>query len=445
MSIPQPAYQETYLRLHGDLPGAGAAWMTHMRNSALSAFQQQGFPDTRVEAWKYTDLRSLGRHAFTPASDSGEITEAALEPWLFNHEPMHRLVFVDGRLALKLCPFQTLLSGAALTSLAAVLEQCPDELENLLGHTLDADRPGFDTMNTAFLQDGAYLKLERDAVLEQPVHLLFISTGQAERMTTVRNIITAGPGSSATVIESWVALGDAVSLTNTITEIVLAENASLQHYKLEQECDSATHIGGTYVRQQRDSRFTSHSITLGGQLVRNELDVNLAGRGAECALNGLTITHGRQHVDNNTRINHHQPYASSNEWYKGILDDRSRTVFSGRIVVHPDAQKTRAQQSNHSLLLSADAEADARPQFEIYADNVQCTHGCTVGALDADALFYLRTRALDSETARKLLVYAFAADVLERMRLEPVRRYLERQLAGRLAGSDALLQGTLLH
>jgi Fe-S cluster assembly protein SufD len=243
-----------------------------------------------------------------------------------------------------------------------------------------------------------------------------------------------------------VALGDAVSLSNTITEIVLAENASLEHYKLEQEGDSATHIGGTCVRQQRDSRFSSHSIALGGRLVRNELDVSLAGRGAECALNGLTVTHGRQHVDNNTRIDHRQPHASSNEWYKGILDNRSRTVFSGRIVVHPDAQKTRAQQSNHSLLLSAEAEADARPQFEIYADDVQCTHGCTVGELDADALFYLRSRALDSETARKLLVYAFAADVLERMRLEPVQRYLERQLAGRLTGSDALLQqDSLLH
>ena len=446
MSIPQPTYQETWQRLHADLPGATAAWMTRLRENALSDLQQQGLPDTRIEAWKYTDLRSLGRHAFTPAApDSAVITEADLDPWLFDHEAMHRLVFVDGRYAPQYCPFQTLLTGVTLTSLATVLEQRPDELRNLLGHTLDTDRAGFDTMNTAFLQDGAYLKLERDAVLEQPVHLLFISTGQAERMTTVRNIISAGPGSSATVIESWVALGDAVCLSNTITEIMLAEHAEVEHYKLQQESDSATHIGGTYVRQLRDSRFTSHSIALGGRLVRNELDVSLAGRGAECALNGLSITHDRQHVDNNTRIDHYQPNASSNEWYKGILYDRSRTVFSGRIVVHPDAQKTRAQQSNHSLLLSADAEADARPQFEIYADDVQCTHGCSVGALDADALFYLRTRALDSETARKLLVYAFAADVLERMQLEPVRRHLERQLAGRLTGSDALLQDSLLH
>jgi Fe-S cluster assembly protein SufD len=445
MSSRQPSYQETFQRLQQHLPGAAVEWMSRMRNSALAAMQRQGFPDTHVEAWKYTDLRSLQRHAFTPVPASGEITGTDLEPWLFDHEPMHRLVFVDGRLAPRLCPTRALPDGVTLTSIAAMLAQRPDELENRLGHTLDPQRPGFDAMNTAFLQDGACLKLERGAALEQPLHLLFISTGQAERMTTVRNVIQAGPGSSATVIESWVALADAVGLTNTVTEIVLAENASLEHYKLEQEADSVTHIGGTYVRQQRDSRFTSHSIALGGRLVRNELDAGLAGRGAECTLNGLTVTRGRQHVDNNTRIDHHQPHASSNEWYRGILDDRSRTVFSGRIVVHPDAQKTRAQQSNHSLLLSADAEADARPQFEIYADDVQCVHGCTVGELDADALFYLRSRALDRETARKLLVYAFAADVLERMRLEPVRRYLERQLAGRLTGSDALLQGASLH
>jgi Fe-S cluster assembly protein SufD len=445
MSLPQPVYRDTFQRLQHQLPGASVTWLSRQRDSALATLQQQGFPDTRVEAWKYTDLRNLGRHAFKPADECGGIAEADLEPWLFEHEPMHRRVFVDGRLVPQLCPLQTLPSGVTLSNLAAALEQNPDELEDLLGRTLDPDRPGFDAMNTAFLQDGAFLRLDRDAVLEQPLHLLFINTGQAERMTTVRNVIMAGPGSSATVIESWVALGDAVSLTNTVTEIVLEENASLQHYKLAQEGDSTTHIGGTYVRQQRDSRFTSHSIALGGRLVRNELQVDLNGRGAECALNGLTVTQGRQHVDNNTRIDHRQPHASSNEWYRSILDDRSRTVFSGRIVVHPDAQKTRAQQSNHSLLLSPQAEADARPQFEIYADDVQCTHGCTVGELDAEALFYLRSRALDSETARKLLVYAFAADVLERMQLQPVRRYLEQQLAARLTGNDALLRDAPRH
>ena len=438
-------YRETFERLHDHLPGASVPWIKHMRSKAMTEFQQQAFPDTRVEAWKYTDLRGLKRRSFSPPDTRGEIHESALEPWLFSHEPMHRLVFVDGWFAPDLCPFQTLLDGVTLTSLATVMEHSPDELETVLGYTLGTDRPGFDAMNTAFLQDGAFIRLDRDAMLEQPIHLLFISTGQADSLTAVRNVIQAGPGSAATVIESWVALNDATSLTNTITEIVLDENAALQHYKLEQEGAATTHIGGLYVQQDRNSHLDAHSIALGGRLVRNELQVDLNGRGAACILNGLTLTHHQQHVDNHTRIEHHQPQATSNESYKGILDDRSRTVFSGRIVVHPGAQQTQAQQSNHSLLLSSDAEADARPQFEIYADDVQCTHGCTVGELDAEALFYLRSRALDEDAARSLLIYAFAADVLDRMHLDPVRHHLEQQLAERLTGSAAVLQDVLLH
>jgi Fe-S cluster assembly protein SufD len=445
MSIPQPSYQGIFQRLQQHLPGAGIAWMSQMRDSALATLQQQGFPDTRIEAWKYTDLRSLGRHLFTPTTANREISTAQLEPWLFDQEPMHRLVFVDGRFAPQLSPLHALPGGVTLTSLAAALERHPAELEHRLGRTLDTQRPGFNAMNTAFLQDGAYLKLERQTVLDLPVHLLFISSGQTEHMATLRNVIMAAPGSAVTVIESWVALGDATCLSNTITEIMLEDNASLEHYKVVQEGDSATHIGDTSVYQQADSRFTSHSITLGGRLVRNDLDVCLDGHGAECALNGLTLTRGRQHVDNHTRIDHQQSHASSREYYKGILDDRSRTVFSGRIKVHPGAQKTTAQQNNHSLLLSADAEADARPQFEIYADDVQCTHGCTVGELDADALFYLRSRALDRESARNLLVYAFAADVLERMQQQPVRHYLEQQLARHLSGATARLQSAAWH
>jgi len=441
MSIPQHDYREAFERIHDRLPGAGVPWLTRMRSRAMTAFQQKPFPDTRVEEWKYTDLRSLNRHAFTPAAVRACLTD--LTAWLFDGAPMHRMVFVDGHFTPELHPFRTLLTGVTLTSLAAALAEQPGQLEDVLGRTLAPDRPGFDAMNTAFLQDGAYIRLERDAVLEQPIHLLFISTGQTEAMMTLRNVIQAGPGSSATVIESWVALDDAVCLTNTITEIVLDEGAAVEHYKLAQEGARATHIGGTYVHQGRDSRLVSHSIALGGRLVRNELQVDLDGEGAECALNGLTLTQGRQHIDNNTRINHLRPHATSNEWYKGILADRSRTVFSGRIVVHPQAQQTRAQQSNHSLLLSGDAEADARPQFEIHADDVQCTHGCTVGELDADALFYLRSRALDEASARSLLVYAFAADVLERMRLDPVRDYLEHRLATHLTGHDTLLQEAL--
>lgn len=430
MNDPKVAWRDSFERAQDRSPGAGAPWLLRQRSKAMEAFQQQGLPDTRVEAWKYTSLRRLQRQTFTPAA--GTATVSDITPWLLGDEPMHRLVFVDGHYRPDLQPFRTLLTGATLCSLASALEKRPDDVEHVLGRTLDVSTPGFNALNTAFLQDGAWIRLEQDAELELPVHLLYISTGQPDAMTMHRNLIVAGAGSSATIIESWISLNEAAGLTNTVTEIMLEDNAALSYYKLGQEDETTTHVGGTYVRQAAGSRFASYSITLGGRLVRNDLQIALDGPGAECSLNGLTLTHGHQHVDNHTRIDHHSPNATSNELYKGILDDRSRTVFSGRIVVHPDAQQSRAQQSNHSLLLSAEAEADARPQFEIHADDVQCSHGCTAGELDEDAYFYLRSRALDASSAHALLVYAFAADVLERIPLEYVRNWLDRQLSGRL-------------
>ncbi len=444
MSVPMLHYREQFDRVQPVLPGAGVPWLTLRRGAAMAAFQSQAFPDTRVEAWKYTDLRRLNRQVFTPTAAAGVVRESALRPWLFDGAPMHRLVFVDGHLAASLCPSSPVPRGVTLRSIAGVLEQEPQRLEPVLGRTLAADRPGFDSMNTAFLQDGYWLRLERDAMPELPLHLLFVSTGQAGSLMTLRNVIEAGPGSSATVIESHIALHDAGCLVNSVTEVVLEAGAALQHYLLQQDEGSATRVAGLYVLQARDSRLAAHSITLGGGLVRNELQVSLDGPGAECALNGLSLARGHQHVDNHTRIDHHAPHATSNERYRAIVADHARSVFSGRIVVHPQAQQTRAQQSSHNLLLAAGAEADARPQFEIRADDVQCTHGCTTGELDAEALFYLRARGLDAEVARSMLIHAFARDSLERMASVPVRDWLEHQLATRL-GSGGMISREVRH
>jgi len=436
MSAPLQHYRQTFERMQDNLAGAGVPWVARLRGAAMSTFERQGFPDKRVEAWKYTDLRALDRRVFTPLP-AADLFDTALRPWLFDGEPMHRLVFVDGRFAPQLCPLRPLLTGVTLANLAAALEHEPHQVRAALEQVPAAERMGFDAMNTAFLQDGAWLRLEPGVTVEQPIHLLFVNTGRAGELTSVRNLIQAGPGSSARIIESWVALNDAEGLTNTLTEIQLEDHARIEHYTLEEEGDATTHIGGLYVRQAAASRLAAHSISLGGRLVRNDLQVDLDGEGAECALNGFSFTRGHQHVDNFTRIEHRRPRTSAGEWYRGILDDRSRSVFTGYIKVHPDAQQTQAQQSNHSLLLSRRAEADARPQFEIHADDVQCAHGCTVGELDADALFYLRSRALDETGARNLLIRAFAADVLERMTFEPVRRRVETQLAARLERHEA--------
>ncbi len=428
------AYGDEFRGREKSLPGWHAPWVRALRAQALETFIERGFPDTRVEEWKYTDLRSLTRHYFTTTPGVRSLDESALQSRLLTSEPVHRLVFVDGHHAPELSPFNTLLNGVTLTSLAFALVNRPEELESWLGSKADLEKPGFNAFNTAFMSDGAYIRLAPGTVLEQPVHLLFIATGRPDTVATVRNLIVAEAGSKAQIIESYVSLNDAAYMTSTVTELITGDGADIEHYKLEQESESAYHMAGIYVSQQRDSRYTSHNIAFGGRLVRNDLQVMLDGPGAGCTLNGLYLTRGRQHVDNHTRIDHCKPRSSSREFYKGVLDGHSRAVFNGRVVVHMDAQQTDARQSNHNLLLSNEAEADARPQLEIHADDVKCSHGCTVGLLDEEAMFYLRSRAIDAVTARNFLIHAFAADVLQRIRIAPVRRHLEAQLTGRLYG-----------
>jgi Fe-S cluster assembly protein SufD len=436
MNATYPLYDAEFRAREKSLPGAHVPWIRTLRAHAMEIVMNRGFPDTRVEEWKHTDLRGLERHRFTTTPGVRSLDESMLSSRLLTGEPAHRLVFVDGYHAPELTPFNTLLNGVTLTSLAFALVNRPEELEHWLGGRTDLEKPGFNAFNTAFMSDGAFIRLAPGTVLEQPVHLLFITTGNPDTVATLRNVIVAGPGSKAQIIESYVSLNDAACLTSTVTELITGEGADIEHYKLEQESESAYHMAGIYVSQQRDSRYTSHNIALGGRLVRNDLQVTLDEPGADCTLNGLYLTRGRQHVDNHTRIDHCKPRTSSREFYKGVLDEHSRTVFNGRVVVHTDAQQTDARQSNHNLLLSNEAEADAQPQLEIHADDVKCSHGCTVGRLDEEALFYLRSRAIDAATARNLLIHAFAADILQRIRFVPVRRYLEAQLTRRLHGGE---------
>ena len=434
MSPTHHVYGDEFRGREKSLPGAHAPWVRALRTHAMETFMEGGFPDTRVEEWKYTDVRNLARHHFTTIPGVRSLDESALQSRLQTGKPAHQLVFVDGHHAPELSPFNTLPNGVTLSSLAFALVNRPEELETWLGRNTDLEKPGFNAFNTAFMSDGAYIRLAPGAVIEQPVHLVFIATGKPDTVATLRNLIVAGPGSKAQIVESYHSLDDAVYLTNTVTELIVGDGADIEHCKLEQESESAYHMAGIYVSQHRDSRYSSHNIALGGRLVRNDLVVTLDEPGADCTLNGLYLTRGRQHVDNHTRIDHCKPRASSREWYKGVLDEHSRAVFNGRVVVHQDAQQTDARQSNHNLLLSNEAEADAQPQLEIYADDVKCAHGCTVGRLDEEAMFYLRSRAIDAPTARNLLIHAFAADVLQRIRIASVRRDLEEQLIGRLRG-----------
>ena len=428
-------YHEDFRRLGAALPGAGLPWLREQRAEAIDRFMEQGFPTLKHEDWKYTDARPIAMRRFGLATGSVRLDPQEIAPYAWSG---HQLVFVDGRYAPALSRPGVLPRGVRLLSLTAALTEEPQMLESWLGREAVPARHGFEALNTAFMQDGAVVRIGRGVAIEEPIHLLFLASGAPESAVYWRNLIVAEAGSRATVIETYASLDGAAHMTNAITEVTLESNASLEHYRLGRESDTAYHIGGTRAHLARDSRYASHAVTLGARLARHELDAVLDAEGAECLLNGFYATRGQQHVDNHTRIEHRAPHGTSREWYKGVLDDRSRAVFSGRIVVHPQAQRTDAEQANHHLLLSREAEADSRPQLEIYANDVKCAHGATAGQLDETALFYLRSRGLDEARARGLLVYAFAADVLARMRLVPLRRALEHQLAGRLLAVESV-------
>ena len=431
----QQLYLDAFQGVENRLAGQARPWLRELRHAALSRFAADGFPGPANEAWKYTSVRPIEQAGFGPAVSAGRpLAPPDLTPFWFKGLGAYRLIFVDGFFCAPLAPGDPLPEGVTAVSLAGALNHGDERLRTAIHRGLrDDDAQGFAALNTAFLSDGLYLHLGHNVVLDQPIHIVFVTTEQgAERTLQPRNVIVAEPGSQATIIEHYVSLGELRYFTNTVSEVRVAENAHLEHYRVQQESPRAFHVSGLHVDVERNARYTSHQIDLGGALVRNDLRSRLNGEGAECHINGLYLVDGRRHIDNHTQIDHLVPRASSDEYYKGVIDDRGRAVFHGRIVVHPDAQHTDARQTNNNLLLSPHAEVDTKPQLEIYADDVRCAHGATVGQLDEEALFYLRSRAVDERTARELLTYAFANDVLERVRLDPLRRTLEARLGAQL-------------
>jgi len=431
------SYLAALANMRARLPGEGVSWVRRLREAGASRFADKGFPTTRDEHWKYTNVAPLLRQPYAPVAATANIDAATLvRDAAFGDLRAHRLVFVNGWYAAALSSAKVP-AGVTVGSLAQQLAR-PDGLESYLGSVAPSESHGFAALNSAFLADGAYIRVSADVVVEQPIHLIYLATGKdAQLLIQPRNLIVVERGAQVSVIEHYLSPAEAAHLTNAITEVVMESGTVLEHYRVQQHGVKASHVDGTYVRQARDSRFTSHAIDLGGLLVRNELRSVLNDEGAQCHFNGLYVVDGRSHVDNHTEVDHAKPRGTSREFYKGVLNGRGRAVFNGRVIVRPDAQQTDAEQMNNNLLLSDDAEVDTKPELEIYADDVKCSHGATVGQLDTEALFYLRSRAVDEAAARDLLTYAFAHDVLSRMRLAPVRVELERRLTKRLlAGRD---------
>jgi Fe-S cluster assembly protein SufD len=424
-----------YRAVAPSLPGAGTDWVRARRQTAIARFEALGFPGARDEHWKYTRVAPITRRGFKLAARTCVgLDEDDLAPYLLTGLDCHRLVFVNGWYAPHLSRVGRLPDGLTLASLAQVLDESPERVRPWLA--AEGFRSGFDALNAGFLADGAWVELAPGCVAEDPIHLLYLSTGQAEpTVAHVRNLVVGSATSQARIVESYVGLGGE-HFTNAVTTIALDQGAVLEHYKLQEEAETAHHIARLDARQGRDSRFVSHSVSLGGALSRNDIAAWLDAEGAECTLNGLYMVSGRQHVDFHTSVDHARPHGTSREYYKGILGGRSRGVFNGRVHVHPGAQRTDSQQANQNLLLSRDAEVDTKPELEIYADDVKCSHGATVGQLDPDMLFYLRARGIDEAAARGLLTYGFAQDVIERMTLPAVRQRLERLLVTRVPEAD---------
>lgn len=418
------------------------AWLRGVREAARARFTEVGFPTTRDEEWRFTNLEPITSRTFAAAPAApGRLAARDLARFGFEGLQTCQLVFVDGRFAPGLSSVHGLPPGVVVCTLSEALRKHADVVRAHLTRYADIHLESFTALNTAFIEEGAFVHVPRGKVVETPVHLLFVSTAASEGVHShPRNLVVAEESTELTVFEDYVSTDECTYFTNAITEVVAGDNSVVSHYLIERESAKAFNISTLRVQQGRSSNFASHSVLLGGALVRNNVHPVLAGEGCESLLNGLYVLGGTQHADNHMRVEHAAAHCDSRQFYKGILEGRSRAVFAGRIIVHKGAQKTDAKQTNKNLLLSDESLVDSKPQLEIYADDVKCTHGATIGQLDEDALFYLRSRGLHEQTARAILVYAFARESLDRMKVEPIRRGLTQALLARLPNAE-LLQG----
>jgi Fe-S cluster assembly protein SufD len=397
------------------------------RRAAFERFAALGYPTTKNEDWHYTSVSPIADEEFVPlVSRSGDVGRDELAPFTFGATGWHTMVFVNGRFEPSLSDLSALPKGVTVTDLASAWTASPRSVEQI-GTITSYENAAFTALNAAFMTDGAVVRVAKDTKVERPIHLLFVTDASAAKgMMHPRNLIVVERHANATVIESYVSLSDAMYFTNAVTEVSVGEGATLRHFKMQREAGRAFHVGTIEATQAKDSHYVSFSFATGAALSRSNIYTTLNGEGCGATLNGLTMHDGEQHSDHQTQIIHAQPNCFSRELYKSVLDDRSHGVFNGKVYVHAIAQKTDGKQTNKTLLLSPSAHVDTKPQLEIFADDVKCTHGATIGQIDEMALFYLKSRGIDNALARRLLTYAFAADVLETIELDEVREGLER-------------------
>jgi Fe-S cluster assembly protein SufD len=426
------SWLENFTEAERTAPGRALPRLKKLREDAFARFCDVGFPTTRDEDWRFTNVSAIARTQFRAARPAKIAKKDVAARGIDGAAA--QLVFLNGRYAPELSQAGKLPKGVTVANLADLTEKDPATLEKHLGRYADTQRDAFVALNTAFLADGAYVHVARGVVVDAPIALLYLTTEEDQpAMTHPRNLIVAEDESQAAVIEDYATVGgESVTFSNAVTELVAGENAHVQHYLIEREHLKAFNVSTLRIQQGRSANVASHSVLLGGGLVRNNVHPVLAGEGGECLINGLFLGTGRQHLDNYMHVEHASPHCGSRQFYNGILDGQSHGVFHGRIVVHKDAQKTDAKQTNRNLLLSDDAQIDTKPQLEIYADDVKCTHGATIGQIEENALFYLQSRGISEAEARKLLLMAFAEECVDRMHSTAAREHVVRLIRAHL-------------
>jgi Fe-S cluster assembly protein SufD len=417
-------YSTVFNDLESRLNGQKSTDLHQLRKRALRSFQDLGYPTTKHEEWKYTNVSSLINYNFeiSDSYSSGKIGQKNIKKFQFNGLADRCLVFVNGHFSSGLSNTKGITENIEILSLKKVIDKNPELLSSHFAKYVSIDDQSFISLNTAFIQDGIYINIAEGICLEKPVQLLYLSVPEAKpKASFPRNLIIAGRSSEIKLIETYAAIKEGIYFTDAVSEIVLHENSKVERIKIQIESDQAYHIAALQAVQERDSRFIDHNISLGGALTRNDISSKFNGENGFCELYGMYSGNHKQHIDNHTTIDHATPRCESHELYKGILDEDAEGVFNGKIFVRPDAQKTNAIQSNNCILLSDQATIDTKPQLEIFADDVKCTHGATVGQLNEDAYFYMRARGIDKSNARKLLIYAFASEVVDKITFNPVR------------------------
>jgi Fe-S cluster assembly protein SufD len=431
-SLYREAWEESQRRAIQDLP----TWATRLREDAFDAFERLGFPTTAQEDWKYTNVAPIGRASFAQptSADHASVGGEELAKILYIETAHSRLVFINGSVNAELSSLDALPAGVVVASLGDALRgEHQNVLREHLGLAAEFGTDGFTALNAAHLGEGAFVYLPQGARLDAPLHLLFVAGESNETLlVSPRVVVVAERDSSATIIEGYEATGDAVYFTNAVVEIFVGEGARVAHYKVQRESEQAFHVATTAADLARGAAYDLTTITLGARLSRHGIRVNMAHEKAECWVDGLYLVGAGQHADTHSTIDHFAPRCTSHQIYKGILDGDARAVFNGKVFVHPDAQQTDAQQTNKNLLLSPDARVDTKPQLEIYADDVKCSHGATVGQLAEEELFYLRSRGLHDELARNLLTYGFAEELVDKIKIESIKNQLDEAILNRL-------------